>query len=115
MAKPVVFVIGATGNVGSATLQALSATNTLVQRASPSNFPHTLPARIDSRDRTERSNIPTGGYPEWQVDGILELYKFIDSGSPVTNEADTDDYTQITGEQPTNLKAWVAKVAGAFK
>ena len=55
------------------------------------------------------------GYPEWQVDGILELYKLIDSGSPVTNEADTGDYTQITGEQPTNLKAWVAKVAGAFK
>jgi len=36
------------------------------------------------------------GYPEWQVDGILELYKLMDGGSPVTNEADTGDYTQIT-------------------
>lgn len=55
------------------------------------------------------------GYPEWQVDGILELYKLIDSGSSVTNEADIGEYTRLTGENPTNLKAWVAMVAGAFK
>lgn len=55
------------------------------------------------------------GLPEWRADAIVELYKHIDSGSPVTNEADTGDFTRITGEQPTNLKAWVAKVAEAFK
>ena len=55
------------------------------------------------------------GYPEWQVDGIMELYKLIDSGSPVINQADVSEYTQITGEQPTDLKTWVGQVAGAFK
>ena len=55
------------------------------------------------------------GYQEWQVDGIMELYKMIDNGSPVTNQADVSDYTQITGEQPTDLKTWVGQVAGAFK
>ena len=55
------------------------------------------------------------GFPEWQVDRFIEFLKLIDSGSPVTNVADTGDFIQITGEQPTNLKAWVAEVAGAFK
>lgn len=55
------------------------------------------------------------GLPEWQVDGILELYKLIDNSSPVTNEADLSHYEQITGEKPTTLKAWVAKFEGAFK
>ena len=57
------------------------------------------------------------GLPEWRVDAVIELYKLIDSGSPVTNEADTGtgDFIQITGEQPSKLKAWVAEMAGAFK
>ena len=29
------------------------------------------------------------GLPEWQIDGILELYKLIDSGSPTTNRKKT--------------------------
>ena len=55
------------------------------------------------------------GMPEWQVDGIFELYKLIDSGSSVTNTADLSIFTQITGEQPTDLKAWLAKYAGGFQ
>ncbi len=26
------------------------------------------------------------GFPEWQVDGIMDLYKYIDEDSEVTNE-----------------------------
>jgi len=55
------------------------------------------------------------GVPEWQTDGILELYKLIDAGSPATNYADLGDFEKITGEKPTNLKAWLSKVGGAFK
>ena len=55
------------------------------------------------------------GVPEWQTDGILELYKLIDTGSPATNYADLGDFEKITGEKPTNLKAWLSKVGEAFK
>ena len=53
--------------------------------------------------------------PEWQVDGVLELYRLIDSGSPATNYHNTSDFTTLTGEKPTDLKTWVSQVAGAFK
>ena len=55
------------------------------------------------------------GYPEWQVNGILELYKLIDSGSNVTNQDDLGDFERITGEKPTSLKTWLSAVGGAFK
>ena len=55
------------------------------------------------------------GVPEWQTDGILELYKLIDSGSPATNQANLTDFEKITGEKLTNLKVWLSKVGGAFK
>lgn len=56
------------------------------------------------------------GFPAWQTDGILELYKMIDADSPLTNPGDSEnDYANITGEQPTSLQAWVDGVKGAFK
>ena len=55
------------------------------------------------------------GLPEWQVDGILELYKLIDNGSSTTNQEDLSKFKDITGEDPTSLKAWVNAVAPAFK
>ena len=55
------------------------------------------------------------GLPEWQVDGILELYKLIDNGSPTTNQEDMSKFKNITGEDPTSLKGWVNAVAPAFK
>ena len=55
------------------------------------------------------------GVPEWQTDGILELYRLIDSGSPATNQANLTDFEKITGEKPTNLTVWLSKVGGAFK
>ena len=55
------------------------------------------------------------GFPEWQVDGALELFKLVDSADPVIATTNVGDYNLITGEQPTSLKAWIAQVKGAFK
>lgn len=55
------------------------------------------------------------GFPDWQAEGVMELYRLIDSGSPQVNQASLNDYTTITGKQPTSLKAWVSQVTGAFK
>lgn len=55
------------------------------------------------------------GFPDWQAEGVMELYRLIDSGSPQVNQANLNDYTTITGKQPTSLKAWVSQVTGAFK
>lgn len=55
------------------------------------------------------------GLPEWQAEGCLELYRLIDSGAPETNATDMGDYKAITGEEPTDLKAWLAPIAKHFK
>ncbi len=55
------------------------------------------------------------GFPEWQVDGLLELFHFVDSDSPLTNHADLSQFEKITGEKPIDLKTWVSQVAGAFQ
>ena len=55
------------------------------------------------------------GVPRWQVDGLFEVYRMIDSGSEQVTEADTSHFHQITGEQPTSLKAWVSQVKSAFQ
>jgi len=51
------------------------------------------------------------GLPEWQVDGILELYRLIDSGDFVFKS----DTQSVTGAKDTTFEEWVKPVAGAFK
>ena len=64
----------------------------------------------------EAKTFLTGvGLPEWQVDGVLELYKLIDNGSSTTNQASLSTFNEITGEEPTSLNNWVKGVAAAFK
>jgi len=56
------------------------------------------------------------GFPEWQTDGILELYKLIDSKSDITNEVeDAGDIEKITGEKPTTVQAWCEMNAAGFQ
>ncbi|KAL5481888.1 hypothetical protein EMCRGX_G022152 [Ephydatia muelleri] len=55
------------------------------------------------------------GFQDWQVDGIFELDKLIDSESHITNQEDLTHYTKITGEKPTELKTWIASVKAAFQ
>ena len=55
------------------------------------------------------------GLPEWQIDGLMEMYKLIDAGSPATTLANFTDFEKLTGEKPTSLKVWLSKVGEAFK
>ncbi|XP_065191193.1 NAD(P)H azoreductase-like [Sycon ciliatum] len=57
----------------------------------------------------------TNGVPEWQTDGIMELYHLIDAGDPVLNLGDLSDFEKITGEKPTSIAQWVAGAADIFK
>ena len=55
------------------------------------------------------------GFPEWRVDGLLELFKLIDNDAPETNQSDLSVYKTLTGEEPSSVKAWIAKYSAAFK
>ena len=57
----------------------------------------------------------TTGFPEWRAQGIVEFFKNVDNEQQIVIEAGVDDFTQITGEKPTDLKTWVNLVAEAFK
>ena len=64
---------------------------------------------------TEKKSMLAVGLPEWQANGVFEMYRLVDSGSPVINVADMGAYKAITGEEPTDLRTWVRQVAAAFK
>ncbi len=51
------------------------------------------------------------GYPEWQVDGILELNKLQDLDNYVYGRG---DLVKILGREPTTIQQWTAQVKGAF-
>ena len=55
------------------------------------------------------------GYPEWQVNGLIELCQLIDNGAPETNVADLSDYEALTGEKRTTYTEWIAKYAPGFQ
>ena len=55
------------------------------------------------------------GFPEWQGDGIMELYKFMDDDSPITNESEVGDIELITGEKPLTVTTWVEQNVGGFQ
>lgn len=55
------------------------------------------------------------GFPEWQTDGIIELFKYINEDSPITNELETGDIEKITGEKPMTVEEWVEQNAAGFK
>ena len=49
------------------------------------------------------------GYPEWQVDGSLEVFKLIDEGNAVTNdEAATGEFEAITASTATTIEGLFA-------
>ena len=55
------------------------------------------------------------GFPEWQTDGIMEIFHDIDNDSPLTNQADTGDIERITGEKAMTVDEWVEQNAAAFQ
>lgn len=53
-----------------------------------------------------RDSFLEKGYPEWQIDGSLEVFKLIDEGNEVTNDSDTGDFEEITESKATTIEEW---------
>eukprot|EP00043_Microstomoeca_roanoka_P015979 m.161005 g.161005 ORF g.161005 m.161005 type:complete len:294 (-) comp16369_c2_seq1:1483-2364(-) len=54
------------------------------------------------------------GMPEWQTDGVLELFRYFDAGAALTNNP-TGDIKSILGRDPIDAEAWMQKAKGAFE
>ena len=54
------------------------------------------------------------GFPEWQVDGILELFDLINAGDDTVTSVSTDLET-LTGKKGTSTAAWAASVKAGFQ
>ena len=52
--------------------------------------------------------------PEWQTDGVLELFKLIDTHNHAAT-LQTSDFKAIVGRDPLTITQWTAAVAAAFK
>lgn len=63
---------------------------------------------------TCRSGYLEQGYPEWQVDGSLEVFRLIDEGNECTNEVDQGDFELITDAKPTTIEEWCQINASKF-
>jgi uncharacterized protein YbjT (DUF2867 family) len=55
------------------------------------------------------------GLVEWAVDGLIEIFKFIEEGVPEAVLPGDGDYKKITGADPTTLDGWLSKYGGFFK
>ena len=53
------------------------------------------------------------GVPEYRVDGLIEYWKTVNAGS--YEEGDINDFTVITGKQPTSVASWAQRYASVFK
>ena len=51
----------------------------------------------------------------WQVEGLMELFKLIDEGATTMKDHDLSSFTDITGDKPTDIKTWVTKNAAAYQ
>jgi uncharacterized protein YbjT (DUF2867 family) len=55
------------------------------------------------------------GLVEWAVDGLIEIFKFIEEGVPEAVLPGDGDYKKITGADPTTLDGWLSKYGEFFK
>lgn len=62
-----------------------------------------------------RTNFMEKGYPEWQIDGSLEVFKLIDEGNEITNDEDTRDFEAITESKATTIEEWCQINADKFR
>lgn len=62
-----------------------------------------------------KKGMMAAGMQEFQVEGMVELFKLIDASSPTVTESHSGVYKDLTGEEPMSLKQWVAKHAGQFQ
>ena len=54
------------------------------------------------------------GFSETRAEAIMEMYHLVDAGSCVTDQKDLQDFTEITGEKPTDVKTWLKQRAFLF-
>ncbi|XP_028392333.1 uncharacterized protein LOC114516919 [Dendronephthya gigantea] len=59
--------------------------------------------------------LQTHDFSKNRAKAILELYRLIDARSNVTDQTNLNDYTQITGQNPTSTRSWIKKRAFLFK
>ena len=62
-----------------------------------------------------KKSLLGAGMPQWQVGGMLDYLKLVDSGLEGADVPGNGDFERITGEKPTSLKEWVDKVKDTFK
>ncbi|EDQ91354.1 uncharacterized protein MONBRDRAFT_23662 [Monosiga brevicollis MX1] len=65
-----------------------------------------------SWDETKQAFLQLG-YPEWQVNGMMELLRYFDKGSKVTKEK-SSDVKELTGHKATGVKSWMRPKQAAF-
>jgi predicted dinucleotide-binding enzyme len=103
------------------TIRAIDQTYNLVTKAHSNaelahHFTHALNKEVKYVQvpyEAAKKSFMDSGFPEWQVDGIMELFKMFDADSKVTN-MESGDFKKITGRNPTSIQDWVAQVAPAF-
>ena len=54
------------------------------------------------------------GFPEWQVDGIIELFDLINASDETLTNV-TSDLETLTGKSGTSTAAWIASVKAGFQ
>ena len=54
------------------------------------------------------------GFPEWQVDGIIELWELVNSGTEYVTKASAD-LEALIGRPGTTTAAWIKAVKGGFQ
>lgn len=62
-----------------------------------------------------RSGFLEKGYPEWQIDGSMEVFKLIDEGNELTNVTENEDFEAITDSKPTTIEEWCQINADKFQ
>ena len=62
-----------------------------------------------------RSQWLQRGVSEWHVDGLIEYFTEVNSGTYEEQTDHDNDFTVITGKPSTSLAAWVQKYANVFK
>lgn len=55
------------------------------------------------------------GFSEIKAKAMIELYRLVDDGSSATNQSDLNDFSNITGQEPTRVQTWIKKNAFLFK
>jgi uncharacterized protein YbjT (DUF2867 family) len=66
-----------------------------------------------SNDATKQAYLGAG-WPEWQVDGVIELFDLIAQQHPSLTKP-SNDFQKLTNQEPTTIQQWTAQVAGAFQ